>query len=289
MDTTAPTTNLQCQHCKAFFTPVELQAHETGCPGTPACNNAIANTEAETAPATIDISTPKLAASTEDSATPHPINENTPLLPSTSPTAANENENTPQVLPEIESEVEPPAVLETTQDLINLLAGLDTQPESHPEHLTPQTIEGALAEEPSPEHVTPQTKEDVLAEETQRTIAGFCVDAPCDKVREILRLYSPANKYEAQKAIFNGARCLKANLIKTLQYLGETHLSELKKIDCAHKLHYRIQNLMPEDCGVCKQTNKGFSHVVFVAMKYTTNAINQSSKKTMRVFPWSIP
>ena len=92
--------------------------------------------------------------------------------------------------------------------------------------------------------------------EVQKIIAEFCVDAPCPKVREILRLYSPDNSYGKQISIFNSSRCKKSDLLKTLQFLGEPNVAwkDEKKKDCAHKLHYRIQNLMPEECGVCNET-----------------------------------
>ena len=81
------------------------------------------------------------------------------------------------------------------------------------------------------------------------------MDAPCGKVKELLLLYSTKNSFDKQKTIFD-TRSKKADLIKTLQFLGETSESwkDVKKKDCAHKLVYRIQKLMPEECGICKET-----------------------------------
>ena len=132
----------------------------------------------------------------------------------------------------------------STQDLINHIA----------EHNVAATKEPIVPISPSD---TPPSSDIVASDvtEIQKIIAEFCVDAPCNKVREVLRLYSPDNSYVKQMSIFNSSRCKKSDLIKTLQFLGVSNVSwkDQKKKDCAHKLHYRIQNLMPEECGVCKE------------------------------------
>ena len=58
-----------------------------------------------------------------------------------------------------------------------------------------------------------------------------------------------------QRSIFE-TRSKKPELIKTLEFLGESCASwkDVKKKDCAHRLVYRIQTLMPEECGVCNVT-----------------------------------
>ena len=87
----------------------------------------------------------------------------------------------------------------------------------------------------------------------KKIIAGFCVDAPCNKVKEILRLYSPDKSYDEQKAAFKSFK--KGDIVKTLQFLGKTqNWDTVKKPDCVHELVYRIQNLMPETCGFCSES-----------------------------------
>ena len=141
--------------------------------------------------------------------------------------------------------------INSTQDVINILAGLDSTIVSSAVILdTSQTYN---KQTPTAEDLP--SNDAIPAAEINKVIAAYCVDAPCDKVRDVLRLYSPENSYEKQKSIFN-SRCKKDDLVETLQFLGESCPSwkEVKKQDCAHKLQYRIQNLLPEECGVCKET-----------------------------------
>ena len=53
----------------------------------------------------------------------------------------------------------------------------------------------------------------------------------------------------------------KADIIATLRFLGvDRDLDALLKPDCLHQLVYRIQNLLPEECGICNE-----SYVVKIA------------------------
>ena len=79
-------------------------------------------------------------------------------------------------------------------------------------------------------------------------------DAPKKEVRDIIRLFSPENTYKKQESVFNTHS--KALIVETLVFLGDTQTnwSDYLKPACIQALIYRIQNLLPEECGVCKET-----------------------------------
>ena len=101
------------------------------------------------------------------------------------------------------------------------------------------------------------SSEDVVAHhaaEVKKVIAQYIVDAPCNKVKDVLRLYSLQKSYKQQKAAFNTHS--KADIIETLEFLGDTsrNWNNELKASCSHGLIYRINSLMPEECGICHET-----------------------------------
>ena len=240
--------NYQCKACDESFTNAdELKSHQIGpCSAIEVTTSEVSDVKDDTSPNPIDVATPDLPSVLEETPEiPEPVDTDTPVLRS-----RQNNIKTPELTEEALPEVE----INTTQDIINHIAGNGVsalKPSESPE--LPGSDVDKTSSPPTP--ADPFSKEAVRAADVQNIIAGYCVDAPCEKVRDILRLYSPGNSYAKQKTIFNN-RSNKADMVKTLQFLGESHSSwkEVKKIDCAHKLHYRIQNLMPEECGVCKET-----------------------------------
>ena len=82
----------------------------------------------------------------------------------------------------------------------------------------------------------PQASEACLAGEVEKTIARYIVEAPCNEVRDILRLHSTSKTYDEQKASFNTHN--KVNIIKTLKFLGDNSKiwSSQLKDDCLHGL-----------------------------------------------------
>ena len=73
-------------------------------------------------------------------------------------------------------------------------------------------------------------------------------------MRDILRLFSPGNTYKKQLSVFNAHS--KADIVQTLVSLGDsqTNWNDYVKPACIKALIYRIQNLLPEECGICKET-----------------------------------
>lgn len=228
-----------CQVCDELFPNAdELKCHQEG-PCSPAADE---NTGNEDSLNPVEVLTPTDPSSLEAATgSPTPVDANTPPLGNNRSPTGETNSTTKETV--IESEDgEPDAVFTSTQEVLDYIAGNDLPGSASSEITETTTLDET------------ESKSEA-ATEVETIIAGFCVDAPCDKVRDILRLYSPENSYEKQKAIFD-SRSKKDDLVKTLEFLGESCSSwkDVKKKDCAHKLHYRIQNLMPEECGVCKET-----------------------------------
>ena len=90
-------------------------------------------------------------------------------------------------------------------------------------------------------------------EEIKEVIAGLCVDAPSAEIRKILRLYSPDHSYKRQTSSFNNFS--KKDIVQALVFLGEeqTNWNDYLKPACTKALIYRIQSLLPEECGICNE------------------------------------
>ena len=227
-----------CQVCDELFPNAdELKRHQEGL-----CSASTdVNIENDVNP--IDNLTTDVPSSLEVAPdTPKPVEASTPML-----CCSQTSTKSPEEISNEDKDSEPEVVIDSTQDVINYIAGNDLSGTKTASTKIPDT-----GIESMPDDASSQATD--VATEVEEIIAGFCVDAPSDKVRDILRLYSPENSYEKQKGIFD-SRSKKDDLVKTLEFLGESCSSwkDVKKKDCAHKLLYRIQNLMPEECGVCKE------------------------------------
>ena len=235
----------RCQACETIFNTFdELQSHRTedSCK-TKTDKDMDAGVDL-TPPNPITVATPELPSSTE-------VTESSSHTDTSQPTAAAPTGDVPEV------------VLTSTQEIINLLSEKDV-PAVIPSGKetgfieTPETAKasaGTATESTNNDSANKLSEDDHEDPEVKNAIAALCVDAPSTKVRDIIRLYSSNNTYEKQKSLFN-SRCNKGDMVETLQFLGDpcTSWKDVKKMDCAHKLHYRLQNLMPEECGVCNET-----------------------------------
>ena len=90
-------------------------------------------------------------------------------------------------------------------------------------------------------------------EEIKEIIAGLCVDAPSNEVRKVLRLYKSEHTYKKQTTTFNSFP--KKDIVQALVFLGgeQTNWDRYLKPACIKALIYRIQGLLPEECGICKE------------------------------------
>ncbi len=98
-----------------------------------------------------------------------------------------------------------------------------------------------------------QTVTETVTEST-KILARFCVDAPTVEVRNCIRHYKENYSYKQQTNAFNTFG--KQIIIDTLLFLGGNHKEwkdHLKSL-CVRELIYRIQCLLPEQCGICKES-----------------------------------
>ena len=89
------------------------------------------------------------------------------------------------------------------------------------------------------------------ASEIDDLIAELCVKAPSDAVKFCLRCYQPGKRLpQIEKDIFNSK---KEVLVDTCKFLQISHRKSDNKTQLAHNILCRIQNLLPDDCGLCKK------------------------------------
>ena len=202
---------------------------------TPDISTLTVTTPTETTPSETT-PTENTSSETTPTNTPEPIVVDTPLLNeqqgSGTPSEENENLN---------------GTITSSQDVIKHIA----------EHSVTALNSAATVTLQSSQKSSSSSNPDVdTTDDAEKIIAELIVNAPSQDVCDILRSYSTSNSYTKQLTIFNSNRCKKSDLIATLHYLGERNVAwkdELKN-NCASQLIYRIQGLLPEECGVCKET-----------------------------------
>ena len=104
---------------------------------------------------------------------------------------------------------------------------------------------------PSNDEIAPSTEKTVSL--STEILARFCVDAPSVEVRNCIRQYNENYSYKQQTTSFNTFS--KQIIIDTLIFLGNNKKwnDHLKSV-CVRELIYRIQCLLPEECGICKES-----------------------------------
>lgn len=85
-------------------------------------------------------------------------------------------------------------------------------------------------------------------------IAGLCVDAPSDQVRDTLRNYDCTLDLKQNKTKYKKTN--KQELVDTLNFLGVKNQDQRTKPTCVHNLICRIENLLPDTCSICKEDYK---------------------------------
>ena len=81
-------------------------------------------------------------------------------------------------------------------------------------------------------------------------LASLCAKAPDLEVRDLLRTYSPDNTLKYQTGLFN--KWKKSILLRCAEYLKVIN-TQLRKPDIIHSIICKIQNLLPDECQVCKK------------------------------------
>ena len=88
------------------------------------------------------------------------------------------------------------------------------------------------------------------AAEIEDLIAQLCVDAPSDAVKFCLRSYQPGKSIkQIEKDIFQSKIGI---LLETSEYLRIPNCKGKTKTVLSRRILCRIQNLLPDNCGVCK-------------------------------------
>ena len=88
------------------------------------------------------------------------------------------------------------------------------------------------------------------AAEIEDLIAELCIDAPNDAVKFCLRSYQYGKRTNQIEKDINQSK--KAVLLETSKFLRIPNCEGKTKNDLSHLILCRIQNLLPDDCGVCK-------------------------------------
>ena len=88
------------------------------------------------------------------------------------------------------------------------------------------------------------------AAEIEDLIAELCIDAPNDAVKFCLRSYQPGKRTNQIEKDINQSK--KGVLLETSKFLRIPNCEGKTKNDLSRLILCRIQNLLPDDCGVCK-------------------------------------
>ena len=94
----------------------------------------------------------------------------------------------------------------------------------------------------------------ILLEEKENAIADLCIAAEAKQllnVRDCIRKYDPSLDMEIIESEMKS--CTKTLVVETLDFLGCPGMTDYYKEHCDNKLICRIQNFMPDNCGICKQ------------------------------------
>jgi hypothetical protein len=90
-----------------------------------------------------------------------------------------------------------------------------------------------------------------FADTSANVLAKLCQESPSTTIRNLLRLYNPKKNTKDIRAKLNS--CSKDDLVMALDYLGVSNQVIYIKESVAHNLICRIENLLPDKCGICEQ------------------------------------
>ena len=100
--------------------------------------------------------------------------------------------------------------------------------------------------------VSPDLAESTDFEDTsENVLAKLCQEAPNITIRNLLRFYNTKKSTKDIRAKMNS--CSKDDLVMALDYLGVSNQNIYLKESVTHNLICRIENLLPDKCGICEQ------------------------------------
>ena len=70
-------------------------------------------------------------------------------------------------------------------------------------------------------------------------------------MRDCIRKYDPSRDMEIIESDMKS--CSKTLVVETLEFLGCPGMADYYKDHCDNKLICRIQNFMPDNCGICQE------------------------------------
>ena len=106
---------------------------------------------------------------------------------------------------------------------------------------------GGVEQNPAPDNLTPEQR----IQEQDEVLVELCANAPTTEVRDTLCLYDPRLDSRALERQVN--KSSKSALVVSLTHLGVPGMQDYNKETCVSSLICRLQNLMPDQCELCKQ------------------------------------
>ena len=108
-------------------------------------------------------------------------------------------------------------------------------------------IIGGVEQNPGPAQLSTEQQ----LQDLDGILARLSSNAPSNDVRDTMRLYDPRLDQKALERQINKAS--KSALVACLAYLGRSDMNEFTKDACVTAMICRIQNLLPDQCNLCKK------------------------------------
>ena len=131
-------------------------------------------------------------------------------------------------------------------------AGITDQPPVQRNLISHQCAEalliiGGVEQNPGPAQLSTEQQ----LQDLDGILARLSSNAPSNDVRDTMRLYDPRLDQKALERQINKAS--KSALVACLAYLGRSDMNEFTKDACVTAMICRIQNLLPDQCNLCKK------------------------------------
>ena len=108
-------------------------------------------------------------------------------------------------------------------------------------------IIGGVEQNPGPAQLSTEQQ----LKDLDGILAGLSSNATSNDVRDTMRLYDPRLDQKALERQINKAS--KTALVSCLKYLGKSDMNDFTKDACVTAMICRIQNLLPDQCNLCKE------------------------------------
>ena len=131
-------------------------------------------------------------------------------------------------------------------------AGITDLPPVQASPFSPQCVQalliiGGVEQNPGPAQLSTEQQLNDL----DGILAGLSSNAPSNDVRDTMRLYDPRLDQKALERQINKAS--KTALVSCSKYLGRSDMNDFTKEACVTAMICRIQNLLPDQCHLCKE------------------------------------